>query len=94
MILQRATTASLAQAKSGTAIGSRRDFIAGAAASPLLGVPTGEAIAWSAEAVGNEIMISARLPGVMRGVAAFIERGWTLRGTMEMLRFSLLNPIT
>jgi hypothetical protein len=94
MMFQKATISSLPQAKSGTAIGSRRDFIAGAAASPLLSVPTAEAIAWSAEAVGDEIMISARLPDVMRGVAAFIEKGWTLRGTMEMLRFSLLNPIT
>lgn len=73
---------------------SRRDFIAAAAASPLLSVPAAEAIAWSAEAVGDEIMISARLPGVMRGVAAFIgNAGWEIKPVMEMLRYSLLNPL-
>jgi hypothetical protein len=73
---------------------NRRQIISGAAASPLATLAVPDTIAWSAEIVGEEVMVSARLPGVMRGVAAFIERGWTLPGTMEMLRFSLLNPIT
>lgn len=71
---------------------SRRELLAAATAVPVLSLPAQETIAWSAEAVGGEIKISGVIPGISRGVAAFIERGWTLRGTVSMLRYSLLHP--
>lgn len=71
---------------------NRRKVVQGLVSAPLV---AGEPI-FGAELVGEETLLTARLPGSSEVITTCIEPmppGWTLQGARDMLAWSLRNPL-